>query len=45
LLEKALADESRRQGQSDLLETIRRRRYAAPDEIDSLVLLREDRGR
>jgi hypothetical protein len=33
------------EGQSDLLETIRRRRYAAPEEIDSLVLLREDRGR
>jgi antitoxin FitA len=46
LLERALADETQRQAQSDLLDAIWRRRYAPPAGTpDSALLLREDRDR
>jgi plasmid stability protein len=38
LLEQALAEESRRQEQTVLLENIRRRRYTAPEGMDSLFV-------
>jgi len=46
MLEQALADERRRQQQAQVLETIRRRRFAPPEQAPtSIALLREDRAR
>lgn len=45
LLEQALASEELRAEQSALLESIRRRRYAPPEDMNSVALLSEDRRR
>ena len=45
LLEQALAEEDLRAEQSALLESIRRRRYAPPEGMNSVAMLREDRRR
>ena len=46
LLEQALTNEERQQQQARLLAGIRRRRFVPPaGSPDSVVLLREDRGR
>ena len=45
LLEQALTDEDLRAEQTALLESIRRHRYAPPEGMNSVVLLREDRQR
>ncbi len=46
LLETALAAESRRQQQANVLDAIRRRRFTPPAGApDSVELLREDRAR
>jgi plasmid stability protein len=45
LLERAVAEESQRERQAELLASIRRRRYKPSGAIDSTVLLREDRAR
>jgi plasmid stability protein len=45
LLEQALASEDLRAEQAALLESIRRHRYAPPEDMNSVALLREDRRR
>jgi plasmid stability protein len=45
LLEQALIDEDLRSEQSALLESIRRHRYAPPEDMNSVAMLREDRRR
>lgn len=45
LLEQALTDEDLRAEQAALLESIRRHRYAPPEGMNSVVMLREDRQR
>jgi plasmid stability protein len=45
LLEQALIDEDLRAEQSALLDSIRRHRYAPPEDMNSVVMLREDRRR
>ena len=45
LLEQALADEAFRQQQTALLDAIWRDRYTPPAGMDSVTMLREDRGR
>jgi plasmid stability protein len=42
LLEQALADEDLRAEQSARLESIRQHRYVPPEDMNSLVMLRED---
>lgn len=45
LLEQALAEEDLRAEQTALLESIRRHRYAPPEGMNSVAMLREDRRR
>jgi len=45
LLERAVAEESQREQQAELLASIRRRRFKPPAAMDSTSLLREDRAR
>jgi plasmid stability protein len=45
LLTQAVEAENRRQEQASILDSIRRRRFVPPTNLDSLTLLREDRDR
>ena len=45
LLERAVAEENRREQQADVLASIRRRRFTPTATTDSTALLREDRAR